>query len=84
MSLEEAYRMVSMNLEYTPNGWRWVIDTHRPYGCVLGYELHNSPEGALDELRGFLRYFSENVLKSGDTIRAYVNKHIPNKKENDD
>ena len=36
---------------------------------------------AVEELKQFLRYFTENVLKNGDTIRAYVEKHKPKKEE---
>lgn len=83
MTLEEANKIVTVDINYSALGWQWRIDTHKPYGSILGYDRYNSPEGALEELKSFLRYFTENVLKNGDTIRAYVNKHNPNKKEND-
>ena len=81
MSLEEANRIVTMYIGYVEPGWRWYIDTNRPYGTIAGYSKHSTPNEALEELKQFLRYFTENVLKSGDTIRAYVSKHDPNKKE---
>ena len=81
MSLEEANYMVRFSIDYSPSGWYWVVDTRRPYGPILGYNKYETPNEALEELKGFMRYFTENVLKSGDTIRAYVNKHNPNKKE---
>ena len=34
-------------------------------------------EQALEELKQFLRYFSKNVLKDGDSVRKYVEKHKP-------
>ena len=81
MSLEEANRIVTMSICYSPNGWYWTIDTNRPYGKIVGYAKHEDTESVGKELKDFLRYFTENVLKNGDTIRAYVNKHDPNKKE---
>lgn len=83
MSLEEANKIVTMSICYDPNGWYWSIDTHRPYGKILGYAKHEDTESVLEELKGFLRYFSENVLKDGDTIRKYVEKHNPMKKNGD-
>lgn len=83
MSLEEANKIVNISLQYYHSGWEWQISTLTPYGYISGYSRYPTPEGALEELKGFLRYFTKNVLKSGDTIRAYVNKHNPNKKEND-
>lgn len=81
MTLEEANKIVTIGMMYTAGGWEWYITTHRPYGDIIGYNAHDTLEGALEELKGFLRYFTANVLKSGDTIRAYVNKHNPNNKE---
>jgi len=81
MSLEEARKIVTIGMLYSINGWYWTIDTHRPYGKILGYEKHKDPNDTIEELKQFLRYFTENVLKNGDTIRAYVSKHNPNKKE---
>ena len=83
MSLEEANKIVTMSISYSPSGWYWVIDTHTPYGKIIGYNKHDDPNVAELELEGFLRYFTKNVLKNGDTIRAYVEKHKP-KKENGD
>lgn len=82
MSLEEANKIVTMSISYDPNGWYWVIDTHTPYGKIIGYNKHDDPNVAELELEGFLRYFTKNVLKNGDTIRAYVEKHKPKKEEN--
>ena len=81
MSLEEANYHVKFAIEYSPNGWFFTVDTKRPFGTIVGYNKFNTPDEALEELKQFLRYFTENALKSGDTIRAYVNKHDPNKKE---
>ena len=83
MSLEEANKIVTLHMTYNNSGWYWVIDTHTPYGNIVGYNKYKDPESTLLELEGFLRYFTKNVLKNGDTIRAYVNKHNPNKKEDD-
>ena len=79
MSLEEANRIVTMSICYSPNGWYWTIDTNRPYGMILGYEKHENTEDVVEELKNFLRYFTENALKDGDTIRKYVEKHKPKK-----
>lgn len=79
MSLEEANKIVTMSISYDPNGWYWVIDTHTPYGKIIGYNKYDEPNVAELELEGFLRYFTKNVLKNGDTIRAYVEKHKPKK-----
>lgn len=82
MSLEEANRIVTMYIGYVEPGWRWYINTNRPYGIIVGYGKYNTPDEALQELKQFLRYFTENVLKDGDTIRKYVEKHKPKKEEN--
>ena len=81
MSLEEANKIVTLHMTYNNSGWYWVIDTHTPYKAIVGYNIHNTPNEALEELKEFLRYFTKNVLKNGDTIRAYVAKHNPNKKQ---
>ena len=81
MSLEEANYFVRFSLQYSPGGWYWVVDTRQPYGNIIGYNKYDDPSAAELELEGFMRYFTKNVLKNGDTIRAYVNKHNPNKKE---
>lgn len=81
MSLEEANKIVTIGMTYTPSGWYWTIDTHTPYGVIIGYNKYDDPNVTELELEGFLRYFTKNVLKNGDTIRAYVSKHDPNKKE---
>lgn len=77
MSLEEANRLVTMYIGYVEPGWRWYINTNRPYGIIVGYGKYDTPNEALEELKQFLRYFTENVLKDGDTIRKYVEKHKP-------
>ena len=82
MTIEEANKIVTISIRYDGEGWQWIINTNRPYGNILGYQLYDTPDNALEELKGFLRYFSENALKSGDTIRAFINKHNP--KKNDD
>lgn len=82
MSLEEANKIVTISICYSPTGWYWTIDTHRPYGKIVGYARHENTEDVVAEVRDFLRYFTENVLKDGDTIRKYVEKHKP--KENGD
>lgn len=82
MSLEEANKIVTLSLEYSVDGWGWYINTHKPYGIIVGYTKFPTPNEALEELKQFLRYFTENVLKDGDTIRKYVEKHKP--KENGD
>ncbi len=81
MSLEEACRIISIRIEYTVNGWEWVINTNRPFGYIIGYNKYATPNEALEELKGFLRYFTENVLKDGDSIRKYVEKHRPEKEK---
>ena len=82
MSLEEANKIVTLHMTYNANGWYWVIDTHTPFKTIVGYNTHENIGDALEELKQFLRYFTENVLKNGDTIRAYVEKHKPKKNEN--
>ena len=82
MTLEEANKIITISIDYSANGWYWVADTHRPFGKIIGYDKYDTPGDALEELKCFLRYFSENVLKDGDSIRKYVEKHKP-KKEND-
>ena len=77
MSLEEANRIVTMYIGYVEPGWRWYVNTNRPYGTIVGYGKYDTPNEALEELKQFLRYFTENVLKDGDTIRKYVEKHKP-------
>ena len=77
MTIEEANKIVTMSIRYNGGGWVWMMDTHRPYGTILGYAQYDSPDGALEELKKFLRYFSENTLKSGDTIRTFKEKHNP-------
>ncbi len=81
MSLEQANKIVNIGMSYSTNGWEWYIDTRQPYGKIIGYNKYETPSEVLDELKWFLRYFTKNVLKNGDTIRAYINKHNPNKKE---
>jgi hypothetical protein len=81
MSLEEANYFVRFHIDYVGDQWRWAIDTMQPYGTIIGYNYYDTPNEALEELKDFMRYFTKNVLKNGDTIRAYVNKHNPNKKE---
>ena len=81
MSLEEANKYITISICYSTSGWYWTIDTNRPYGKILGYAKHENTDDVVKEVKEFLRYFTENVLKNGDTIRAYVNKHNPNKKE---
>ena len=77
MSLEEANKIVTLHMTYNGSGWYWVIDTHTPYKAIVGYSTYNTPNEALEELKEFLRYFTKNVLKDGDTIRKYVEKHKP-------
>lgn len=81
MSLEEANYFVRFSIEYAPSGWYWVIDTRQPFGPIIGYGHYPTPNEALEELKNFMRYFTKNVLKNGDTIRAYVSKHDPNRKK---
>lgn len=83
MSLEEANRIITMYIGYVEPGWKWYINTNRPYGTIVGYQKYDTPGEALEELKQFLRYFTENVLKDGDTIRKYVEKHNPIKKNGD-
>ena len=79
MSLEEANKIVTLHMTYNANGWYWVIDTHTPFRSIIGYSSYPTPDEALVELKEFLRYFTKNVLKDGDTIRKYVEKHKPKK-----
>ena len=79
MSLEEANKIVTLHMTYNANGWYWVIDTHTPFRSIIGYGSYPTPDEALVELKEFLRYFTKNVLKDGDTIRKYVEKHKPKK-----
>ena len=81
MSLEEANKIVTLHMTYNANGWYWVIDTHTPFKGIVGYNTYPTPDEALVELKEFLRYFTKNVLKDGDTIRKYVEKHKPKKEE---
>ena len=84
MTIEEANKLITINIRYDGEGWMWMINTHKPYGNILGYRSYDTPDKALEELKGFLRYFSENTLKNGDTIRAFINKHNPKNKEHDE
>lgn len=81
MSLEEANKIVTLSMVYSPSGWYWVIDTHTPFGNIIGYNRYDDPNVTELELEGFLRHFTKNVLKDGDTIRKYVEKHKPKKEE---
>ena len=82
MSLEEANYHVKFQIEYSPNGWFFTIDTKRPFGTIIGYNEYSTPEEAVEELKAFLRYFTINVLKDGDSIRKFVEKHKPKKDGN--
>ena len=77
MILEEANKIVDLSIFYGMNKWKWCINTKKPYGNIIGYDSYDTPNEALEELKQFLRYFTENVLKDGDTIRKYVEKHKP-------
>ena len=79
MTLEEANKIVTLHMTYNGTGWYWVIDTHTPFKTIIGYNTYDTPGDALEELKCFLRYFSESVLKDGDSIRKYVEKHKPKK-----
>lgn len=81
MTLEEANYIVRMSLVYSPSGWEWKIDTLTPFGFILGYKKYDTPNEALEELKHFLRYFTKNVLKDGDSVREYVEKHKPKNDE---
>ena len=81
MSLEEANKIVTLGMQYSTNGWYWIIDTHTPYGKIIGFNKYDNPNEVELSLEGFLRYFTKNVLKNGDTIRAYVEKHKPKKND---
>ena len=80
MSLEEANYVVRFSIDYSPSGWYFTVDTRRPFGTIVGYNKFPTADEAVEELKQFLRYFTENVLKDGDSIRKYVDKHNPNKK----
>lgn len=82
MSLEEANYIVSFAIEYSPNGWFFTVDTKRPYGVIVGYNKFPTADEAVEELKRFMRYFTENVLKDGDTIRKFIDKHKPKKDGN--
>lgn len=79
MSLEEANYVVRFSIDYSPSGWYFTVDTRRPFGTIVGYNKFPTADEAVEELKQFLRYFTENVLKDGDSIRKYVEKHKPNK-----
>lgn len=81
MSLEEANYYVTMYIGYHPTGWTWYVNTNRPFGTIVGYNRFETPNEALEELKNFMRYFTPNVLKDGDSIRKYVEKHRPEKEE---
>jgi hypothetical protein len=83
MTLEEANYLVRISIMYTVSGWEWCINTDTPFGFILGYKKYETPNEALEELKQFLRYFTKNVLKDGDSIRKYVEKHNPIKKNGD-
>ena len=81
MSLEEANYMVRFSIDYSPNGWYFTVDTKRPFVTIVGYNKFPTADEAVEELKQFLRYFTENVLKDGDSIRKYIDKHNPNKRD---
>jgi hypothetical protein len=81
MSLEEANYVVRFSIDYSPSGWYFTVDTRRPFGTIVGYNKFPTADEAVEELKQFLRYFTENVLKDGDSIRKYVEKHKPKKNE---
>ena len=81
MSLEEANYVVRFSIDYSPSGWYFAVDTRRPFGTIVGYNKFPTADEAVEELKQFLRYFTENVLKDGDSIRKYVEKHKPKKNE---
>jgi hypothetical protein len=82
MALEEANYYVTMYIGYHPTGWTWYVNTNRPFGTIVGYNRFETPNEALEELKSFMRYFTPNVLKDGDSIRKYVEKHRPKKDDN--
>lgn len=82
MSLEEANYHVKFSIDYSPSGWFFTVDTCRPFGTIVGYNKFPTADEAVEELKQFLRYFTENVLKDGDTIRKFVEKHKPKKDGN--
>ena len=79
MSLEEANYVVRFSIDYSPSGWYFTVDTRRPFGTIVGYNKFPTADEAVEELKQFLRYFTENVLKDGDSIRKYVEEHKPKK-----
>ena len=79
MTLEEANQIVTIDIHFNGGGWVWTIDTHQPFGHIIGYKMYPDINDAVEELKRFLRYFTKNVLKNGDTIREYVVKHKPKK-----
>ena len=81
MSLEEANYIVRFSIVYSHPKWTWKIDTLTPFGFILGYEKYDTPNEALEELKQFLRYFTKTVLKDGDSVRQYIEKHKPKKEE---
>jgi hypothetical protein len=66
MSLEEANYIVRFSINYSPLGWYFVVDTMRPFGKIIGYNKFETANEAVEELKQFLRYFTENVLKDGE------------------
>ena len=81
MSLEEANKIVTMDIRFIGGGWAWRINTHQPFGYITGYKMYPNITEAEEELKQFLRYFTKNVLKNGDTIREYVVKHKPKEED---
>lgn len=81
MSLEEANYVVRFSIDYSPSGWYFTVDTRRPFGTIVGYNKFPTADEAVEELKQFLRYFTKNVLKDGDSIRKYVEKHKPKKED---
>ena len=81
MSLEEANKIVNLSIQYYATGWEWQISTLTPFGFINGYKRYPTADEAVEELKQFLRYFTKDVLKNGDTIRKYVEKHKPKKEE---
>jgi hypothetical protein len=79
MTLEEANNIVTIDIRFNGGGWVWMINTHQPFGNIIGYKMYPDINDAIEELKQFLRYFTKNVLKNGDTIREYVVKHKPKK-----
>ena len=81
MTIEEANQIVTMQIAFNGGGWVWKINTHQPFGYIIGYKMYPTPNEAEEELKQFLRYFTSNVLKNGDIIRTYVEKHKPKNDE---